>query len=348
MLPSLPDDPALQDDFAKCAALIRQGSRSFYMASLLLPRRVRKPAYAIYAFCRISDDAVDEPGAKADAVATLSARLGRAYAGTPDDTPCDRALAATVKTFDIPRALPEALLEGLAWDGEGRRFATLSDLYGYAARVASAVGAMMTVLMGVRDQRVLARACDLGVAMQLTNIARDVGEDARNGRVYLPLTWLEEMGIDPDGFVGEPFFDDRIAHLTARLIDLADHLYARSASGINGLPLSCRPAIHAARLIYREIGEEVRRAGYDSLSRRAVVPDRRKLALLGKALAATFRFARPHRAPALDETRFLVEAVPAPRMRFGDGVFEDRVGFVIDLMGRLERNERPARDSLTR
>jgi phytoene synthase len=343
MHPSLPEDPRLQADFAKCAALIRTGSRSFYMSSLLLPRWVRKPAYAIYAFCRISDDAVDDPGARADAVELLRARLARAYASNPDDTSCDRAIAATVKTFAIPQALPEALLEGLAWDGEGRRFATLSDLYGYAARVASAVGAMMTVLMGVRDQRVLARACDLGVAMQLTKIARDVGEDARNGRVYLPLTWLAEMGIDPAEFVASPVFDERIAHLVARLLDLADHLYARSASGINGLPMSCRPAIHAARLIYREIGQEVKRAGYDSVSRRAVVADRRKLMLLGRATGAAFLPRRRAKLPALDETKFLVDAVEPSRARFSESDIEDRLLFVVDLMGRLGNREKEFR-----
>jgi phytoene synthase len=343
MLRSLPDDPRLQADFATCAALIRTGSRSFYLSSLLLPKPVRKPAYAIYAFCRISDDAVDDPGAKTDAVEVLRARLNRAYAGTPDDTACDRAIAATVKAFDIPQALPEALLEGLAWDGEGRRFATLSDLYGYAARVASAVGAMMTVLMGVRDQRVLARACDLGVAMQLTNIARDIGEDARNGRIYLPLTWLAEMGIDPKAFLARPVFDERIAHLVARLLDLADHLYARSASGINGLPLSCRPAIHAARLIYREIGEDVKRAGYDSVSRRAVVPDRRKLVLLARAVGAAVLPRRKARLPALDETKFLVDAVEPVRARFSENDLEDRLLFVVDLMGRLGNREKEFR-----
>ena len=99
----------------------------------------------------------------------------------------------------IPRALPEALLEGFAWDAAGRRYETLDEVEHYAARVAGCVGAMMTLVMGRRDPAILARACDLGVAMQLTNICRDVGEDARAGRLYLPLAWLRDNGIDPDG-----------------------------------------------------------------------------------------------------------------------------------------------------
>ncbi len=110
----------------------------------------------------------------------------------------------------------DALLEGFAWDAAGRRYDTLDDLLDYAARVAGAVGAMMAVLMGVRDPALLARACDLGVAMQLTNIARDVGEDARAGRLYLPLAWLREAGIDPDAFLADPALQSRFGRCGAR------------------------------------------------------------------------------------------------------------------------------------
>ena len=116
---------------------------------------------------------------------------------------------------------------------------------------------MMALLMGVRDRDMLARACDLGVAMQLTNIARDVGEDARAGRLYLPTQWLEEQGLDPDDFLARPEFDERIASCVQRLLDTAEDLYARSGEGIERLPIGCRPAMYAARAIYREIGREL-------------------------------------------------------------------------------------------
>ncbi len=109
----------------------------------------------------------------------------------------------------MPRELPEALLEGFEWDLVGRRYETLEELQAYAARVAGSVGAMMAVLMGARSAAVLARACDLGVAMQLTNIARDVGEDARQGRLYLPLAWLREAGIDPERLARSARFSTR-------------------------------------------------------------------------------------------------------------------------------------------
>jgi phytoene synthase len=293
-----------------CRALIRQGSKSFYAASLLLPQRIRTPAYALYAFCRLSDDAVDAEGAPKDAVDRLRERLDLAYAEKPKNIPADRAFAEMVQRYQMPRALPEALLEGLEWDSQGWGPQTLSDTYAYSARVAAAVGAMMTVLMGVRDADTLARACDLGVAMQLTNIARDVGEDARNGRIYLPRDWLFEAGIDVEAFLAKPVFDARLASCVERLLETADTLYDRAIGGIAALPGDCRPAIHAARLIYREIGRKVADNGYNSIDQRAVVSKHRKLVLLGTACNAAVWTPHSEPAPALPETAFLVDAVP--------------------------------------
>jgi len=195
MHPSSPDASlAAREDYAACREAIRQGSRSFFAASLLLPGKVRTPAYGLYAFCRLSDDAVDIEGGSSAAVERLRERLSRAYEGDPHPIAADRAMADLVRRYAIPRTVPEALLEGLAWDAEGRRYETLEGLHDYAARVAGTVGVMMTLIMGARDPQALARACDLGSAMQLTNIARDVGEDARAGRLYLPLLWLREAG----------------------------------------------------------------------------------------------------------------------------------------------------------
>ncbi len=301
------------DDLAACRAAIRHGSKSFHAASRLLPARVRDPALALYAFCRLADDAVDLNAEKPAAVLSLMDRLDRAYAGRPVDNPADRAFAAMVAEHAMPRALPEALLEGFAWDATGRRYATLSDLRAYAARVAAAVGAMMTVLMGVRDADALARACDLGVAMQLTNIARDVGEDAVEGRLYLPLDWLAEAGMDPEAFLAFPTATPALAVVVRRLLGEAQRLYFRAEAGIAALPIAARPAIFAARLIYAEIGREVRASGYDSVSRRAVTSGGRKAALAAEALVrAGVSSIMPRNpvlhAPPLPETAFLVAA----------------------------------------
>ncbi len=304
-------------DMEHCVEAIRHGSRSFHTASKLLPKRLRDPALALYAFCRLADDAVDLQLEKADAVIRLHERLDKAYAGTPEDGPADRAFAAIIEDFDMPRALPEALLEGLAWDAMERRYQTLSELRDYSARVASAVGAMMCVLMRVRDRDALARACDLGVAMQLTNIARDVGEDAREGRLYLPLDWLDEMGIDPEAFLADPQMSPQLEELSKRLLKEAQRLYIRSEAGVGALPVDCRPGIFAARFIYAGIGGEVRRQGYDSINHRAYTTDSQKLGWLMVSLARTFGTAVMPRSPVihaspLAETAFLVNAAAAP------------------------------------
>ena len=130
-------------DMDACRAAIRTGSLSFHAASKLLPPRVRDPALALYAFCRIADDAVDEGDDKARAVLSLRDRHDLVYAGTPRNAPADRAFASVVADFDMPRALPDALLEGLAWDAVGRQYDDLSGVLSYSARVAAAVGAMM-------------------------------------------------------------------------------------------------------------------------------------------------------------------------------------------------------------
>jgi len=191
-------------DLEACREAIRQGSHSFHAASKVLPARVRDPALALYAFCRLADDAVDLQRDKHAAVLSLRDRLDLIYRGRPRNAAADRAFAGVIEAFEMPRALPDALLEGLAWDALDKRYDSLSDLNSYCARVASAVGVMMCVLMRVRDADALARAADLGVAMQLTNIARDVGEDALEQRLYLPQNWMHEAGLPPEAFLARP------------------------------------------------------------------------------------------------------------------------------------------------
>jgi phytoene synthase len=300
-------------DMAHCREAIRQGSLSFHAASRLLPARVRDPALALYEFCRLADDAVDDSDDKAPAVLALRDRLELVYQGRPRNAPADRAFAAVVADFDMPRALPDALLEGLAWDAMDKRYQTLGELRSYCARVASAVGAMMCVLMRVRDGDALARACDLGLAMQLTNIARDVGEDARAGRLYLPLDWLAEVGLAPETFLRAPVSNHQTQALTRRLLEEASALYLRSEAGVAGLPLACRPGIYAARHVYAGIGGAVARLDYDSINARARTSGRQKIGWLGLSLLrSAVSVAVPKssvlHAPAVDEVAFLVEA----------------------------------------
>lgn len=300
-------------DMAECRAAIRTGSLSFHAASKLLPAKVRDPALVLYAFCRLADDAVDEGAAPVQAVLHLQDRLDRAYAGQPFDAPIDRAFARLIETHALPRALPDALLEGLAWDAEERTYATLSGVRDYSARVAAVVGVMMCVLMGVRDRHRLARACDLGLAMQLTNIARDVGADAALGRIYLPRDWFADAGIDPQAFLRRPAATPEIRAMTDRLLREARRLYLRSEPGIADLPLACRPGIFAARHIYAGIGGAVCARGYDSVTGRAHTSKGRKLGWLAlSGLRAGLSTIQPRMAtlyanPA-PEVTFLIDA----------------------------------------
>ena len=345
----VPDTSPAGDEFA-CRVLLRDGSRTFHAASKVLPPHVRRPAIALYAFCRVADDAVDQTVTPAAALAQLHERLDLIYAERPHPLPADRAFSRTVATYAIPKALPAALLEGFAWDAHGRQYETLSELHEYAARVAGTVGVMMTLLMGVREPTVLARACDLGIAMQLTNIARDVGDDARLGRLYLPRCWLREAGIDPEGWRAAPAFDARLASVVQRLLHAADAYYERASAGIGNLPLSCRAGIHAARLLYAEIGREVERRGLDSVSQRAVVPWTRKLARLVTALADAARPAGEDDSATVPEAQFLIDAVinspspPDPRRGLrGKRGFDGQVEWLVDLFDRLERRDQALR-----
>jgi phytoene synthase len=343
LLPNASPIPA--SDIDDCRERLRGGSRSFHAASLLLPERIRTPASALYAFCREADDLIDGAGREAGyAVALMRERLSRIYAGSPQRRIADRAFASVVQQYAIPRAWPEALMDGFAWDADARRYETIGDLEHYAARVAGSVGVMMTLVMGRRDPVTLARAADLGIAMQLTNICRDVGDDARAGRLYLPLRWLRDAGIEPDRFVAHPEFSPALGDVIRAVLAHADGLYRRATPAIAALPASCRPAIHTARILYAEIGREIARQGYDSVSRRAVVSPRRKCAAMLRALPPLALMPRERGMTASPAAHFLIDALPAGFARESTMPpwyrVRDRAIWVIDLFERLERERR--------
>ena len=298
---------ALEDaDLAACMRLLAAGSKSFHAAGRLLPTRIKPDVTVLYAFCRVADDLVDDAADTADGVARVRALLDRAYAGTPQDDAVERAFTRLVARTRLPRALPDALLEGFEWDAARRRYDDLPGVRAYSARVAASVGVMMTWLMGARDAETLARACDLGVAMQLTNIARDVGAAARMGRVYLPLDALAARGLDADALLAAPQHSPALGEVVELLLSEADRLYARAEAGIPRLPPDCRAAIWAARLVYADIGLVLRRSGLDAVSRRATTSFARKLWRLGQALWRARRSTPTPPHAALPETEFLL------------------------------------------
>jgi len=269
--------------------ILRHHAKSFTWGARLLPRHYRRDAAAIYAFCRRCDDAVDDaPDAAtaARAVARMRGELDRIYGPGEDGELGDPVLLGfreVVRRRGLPRIHADELLDGMQMDVGRVRYQTFDELLVYCHRVAGVVGLMMARVMGVTDERVLSRADDLGIAMQLTNICRDVAEDARLDRVYLPA---ELLGA------GE-------AAAVAELLHRADGYYRSGDRGLVALPGGCEAAIRAARLIYADIGRVIAARGFDVHAGRARVSGARKLWLALRALGETAvgRLAGKGRAP---------------------------------------------------
>jgi len=208
------------------------------------------------------------------------------YRGAPGDHPIDRAFALVAERYAIPEGLPGELLLGMEMDAHEMQYETFAELDLYCYRVASVVGLMMTCVMrsGSMAPDAWLRAADLGLAMQLTNIARDVGEDARRGRVYLPLELLERHGVDGAALLAKPQMSPGLGAAIQELLARAEAHYQSAERGIAMLPPSCRPAIYASRLIYGAIGGQVGKIGYDSITQRAFVSTGKKLWLALRSL----------------------------------------------------------------
>ncbi|MCB9469422.1 MAG: phytoene/squalene synthase family protein [Candidatus Obscuribacterales bacterium] len=273
-----------------CRDVIYRNSQSFFLSSLLLPPDVRACAWAIYGFCRIADDLIDGQPDRGDlhqSLSRLHSRLDEVYSGRPR-TLLDSAFASFVEHYALPRSIPDCLLDGFATDVNGVEFADERQLIEYSFKVASTVGLMIVYAMEPElkaDRKlVLTRACDLGIAMQLTNIARDMGADLKNGRVYFPLSWTLRHGFDLDSVKGgSPRFSQAEALIARDLIAFSDRHYASAVEGIELLPSRCRPAITAALYVYSAINGRIKTNEYDSISSRAVVPLSSKLAMVLKA-----------------------------------------------------------------
>ena len=274
---------------------IEVGSKSFAAAAKLFDPATRRSVLMLYAWCRHCDDVVDgqELGfnvahARHDApaaLALLEEQTRRAYAG---ETMRDPAFAAFQEVALRHRIAPRYAfdhLAGFAMDVADARYETFEDTLRYCYHVAGVVGLMMASIMGAQDDDVLDRACDLGLAFQLTNIARDIVEDARMGRCYLPAQWLLEAGI-PRAELAEPRHRAALAGLAARLVDAAEPYYDSAREGVKALPLRSAWAIASARNVYRQIGIEVKRRGEHAWDERAGTSKAAKLWLLVKGGAA--------------------------------------------------------------
>ena len=200
------------------------------------------------------------------------------------DHPVFIALSRVVAKHRMAPQFPLDLLEGFAMDAREHAYRSIDDTILYSYHVAGVVGVMMAIIMGAKDTATLNRACDLGIAFQLTNISRDVIDDAKEGRVYLPADWLEAAGVAP-GAIADPANREAVFEVTARLLDTAEAYYASARHGLAALPFRSAWAIAAARRVYRDIGTLVRASGPDPWSRRVTVSRARKLGGVAGGLA---------------------------------------------------------------
>ena len=275
---------AIEAAYRACQASTRQSASSFYYAFLVLPRHKRRAIYATYAFCRLCDDIVDEPagdGSKpAERLHEVRAELDRAYEGRPGGD-LWLALNDASARFGVRRRHFLDIIDGVEMDLVQSRYETFEDLRRYCHRVASAVGLACIEICGYRDERAVEHAVDLGIAMQLTNILRDVREDAQRGRVYIPLEDLHRFGCTEremiDGRVNDAF-----RSLMAFEVDRARRFF-ESGSGL--FPLldrrarACTSGMHA---VYSSLLDRIERSGYDVFNSRVGVSNPVKLVLVGR------------------------------------------------------------------
>ena len=282
---------ALAEDYARCAEITRQASSNFYYAFMLLPLERRRALYAVYAFCRFVDDIADD-----DSIADPAAMLARwrdelrnVFAGTPTQ-PVSRALAGNIVRFNLPRRYFDEVIDGVEMDLTRRRYETFDELSLYCRRVASAVGLISIEIFGYVNPATRVYAEKLGLAFQLTNIIRDVREDAERGRIYLPLEDLRRFGVAESELLGGAY-NDRFRALMAFEALRARDFYRDAA---RALPPEDRPSMlsaEAMRLIYSALLEQIVRSGYRVFDRRHRLSTPRKLYLVGRAWAGS-RLAR--------------------------------------------------------
>jgi 15-cis-phytoene synthase len=264
---------------------LRQGSRSFNAAAKLLDPATRRSAQLLYAWCRHVDDVVDgqalgqgrvvDPTPLADRLAALREATIAAGSGEPQADPAFEALRLVMQEHAIPLGEPLTLIDGCAMDVAGRAYETIEDTLDYSYHVAGVVGLMMARVLGVRDAQLFDRACDLGLAFQLTNIARDIVEDHAAGRVYLPRLWLAAEGLEP-ATLALPANRAALHRVATRLLDAAEPYYESAKRGVEALPPRSAWAIGTAASVYRAIGQRIRAAGPAAWDARAVVTGRRK------------------------------------------------------------------------
>jgi len=319
---------------AFASASIARGSKSFAAASRLFDPATRERVWLLYAWCRACDDMIDgqDHGGTMASIPDPAARIARvkaltdaAMAGHETGHPAFDCLALVARECALPRAYVDDVVEGFVLDSEGWAPEAISDLLRYCYHVAGAVGCLMAIVMGVApdDEATIDRACDLGLAFQLANVARDVVEDAAAGRCYLPRDWLRELDVSEDALLS-PDARPRLALLTGRLANLAARYEASARAGTPALSFRSAWAVLAAAGIYGGIARKVAAAGERALDRRVATGKPEKLTWVLRSAGQSAARARLYPSAPRDPDLWPRTVASSARGAIGAPMFNDR------------------------
>ena len=289
---------------------ITKGSKSFSLASLFFSRQQKEAAWLLYAWCRYCDDVIDHSTAPAEAqenTKMLIAETQKCYSGASLNEHPWSGLNQIIHQYKIPQKYPLDLLRGFKIDADGQKIKTIDDLLDYCYCVAGTVGLMMCHIMQVDRPEALKHAVDLGHAMQITNILRDIREDHLMGRLYLPEDFLAEQNLNPQNFFDEAN-RPQLKKVADRLNQLADQYYVSGLKGLMYLPWRSAWAVIIALFVYRDIGRQIKAQGISAFDQRTIVSGARKFFLLICAslkLISTIpsRFTEPWNSSHLNKNR---------------------------------------------
>ena len=270
--------------FAYARKITAHYSKSFYFSAQMLPSEQRWATFALYGFCRHCDNLIDTPRQRTETeilreIQHLTEELQTAYNTGESQDPIIRAFILVAKAYGIPIAYPLDLLNGVAMDLQQARYETFDQLSLFCYRVAAVVGLMMTSVLGYKDERAFGYAKQLGIAMQLTNILRDVKEDKEMGRIYIPQTELAQFGVTAQDILNEKMTPELRALMKFQ-VERADQYYTEAIPGIPLLKTESQYAIYSAARIYRGILRKIEECNYNPFLSRVFVPSTQKIKIL--------------------------------------------------------------------
>ncbi|MDR8391832.1 squalene/phytoene synthase family protein [Aliifodinibius sp. S!AR15-10] len=284
------ENEQLQEAYARCREMTRHHAKTFYMATRFLPNKKQRGIFAIYALCRYVDDLVDEaedliirekityPDIQYK-IESWKQKLQDTYQGKRFDDPILLAFSDVLRNYEIPIELPFELMEGVCMDLYKNRYETFDELWDYSYKVASTVGLMTSEVFGYSSEKALQHAIDLGIAMQLTNILRDVGEDLKKNRIYLPKEELEQFGITEEALFDHRIDDSFIAFMQFQ-IERARKYYRSTDNGIEMLEKDSRLPVYLASFNYGRILDKIEENGYNVFEKRAYLNATEKISIL--------------------------------------------------------------------